>query len=324
MTMKVLISYIICLFAIISVSPGQSFRVYFGYNKYSLTNASKNRLDSFLKSASVSFIQKIDLYGYCDSIGNVAYNDKLSLKRVNSVRNYLIANGIGVHVFEEEKGFGKLKPVNDNKTEADRSLNRRVEVTVQKSNDTSLAIKAPTLKKKNEKKGKLYLKENKRKPALLITTDSTAFNTNMPDKGISSGNNNLAAKIADTATKVGSNIILKNLNFIGGRHLLLKESIPILHELLDVMQANPQLNIEIQGHICCMPGRQDGVDMDYGTPNLSVNRAKVVYEYLLQNGIDSSRISYKGFGHQYPLAWPEDTELNRSTNRRVEIKILKK
>ena len=90
------------------------------------------------------------------------------------------------------------------------------------------------------------------------------------------------------------------------------------------MQDNPKLEIEIQGHICCIPSG-DGPDFDEpGSMKLSVNRAKAIYGYLVHNGIDKSRLSYKGLGADYKLIWEERTEHDRETNRRVEIKILKK
>ena len=134
----------------------------------------------------------------------------------------------------------------------------------------------------------------------------------------------ITKQIADTSTKEGTHIILKNMNFIGGRHVLLPGSVPILEELLQVLKDNAKLEIEIQGHICCTPGSEDGIDIDYRTRNLSVMRAQAIYEYLIGHGIHKKRLSYHGFGHQYPLVYPEDTEEKRTTNRRVEIRIIKK
>jgi outer membrane protein OmpA-like peptidoglycan-associated protein len=97
-------------------------------------------------------------------------------------------------------------------------------------------------------------------------------------------------------------------------------------ELLDVMEKNPNLEISIEGHICCRAGWElDGMDEDLGTNNLSEMRAKTVYDYLIKNGIAAIRLSYKGFGPLYPLyAYPEKTEEEKTANRRVEIKIIKK
>lgn len=121
----------------------------------------------------------------------------------------------------------------------------------------------------------------------------------------------------------GQNIVLKNMNFYGGLHRLLPSSEPVLQELLQVMKDNPKLEIDIQGHICCVQGPEDGLDNETNTNDLSLQRAKVIYLYLTDMGIDPKRVSYRGYGHQYPIT-QERTPEEQETNRRVEIKIVKK
>ncbi|MFN8243776.1 MAG: OmpA family protein [Ferruginibacter sp.] len=135
----------------------------------------------------------------------------------------------------------------------------------------------------------------------------------------------LTKKLSDTTLKTGSTLVLQNLHFVGGRHYILQESVPVIQDLLNALKANPTLEIAIEGHVCCLPDDRDGVDFDLGTENLSETRAKAVYEYLVKNGIAASRLSYKGFGHSRPLApYPETTEEEKTLNRRVEIRIIHK
>ena len=133
----------------------------------------------------------------------------------------------------------------------------------------------------------------------------------------------LAEQIKDTSVKVGTNLVLKNLNFEGGRQILLSNSLPVLEELLETLKNTPSLHIAIEGHVCCAQGSPDGLDEDTKTYNLSVNRAKVVYDYLVRNGIDPARLSWDGYGNRYPIT-EERTEAERTINRRVEIKIVSK
>ena len=72
----------------------------------------------------------------------------------------------------------------------------------------------------------------------------------------------------------------------------------------------------IQGHVCCTEGALDAVDRKTNKRNLSIARAKYVYDYLLKKGIKKSRMSYEGMAHKYPLGGSEDKD------RRVEILIL--
>lgn len=114
--------------------------------------------------------------------------------------------------------------------------------------------------------------------------------------------------------KVGDKIKLKALNFQPGLDILLPEAVPTLEELLEVMKTNRNLVIQIQGHICCATA-------DFS--DLSTARAFRVYEYLINNGIQSERISYFGFGVSQPLyKIPEKSTVEEIANRRVEIKII--
>jgi len=123
----------------------------------------------------------------------------------------------------------------------------------------------------------------------------------------------------------GSLIRLGDLHFYGGRHILLPESIPVLKEIEQKLKENRWVHIEIQGHVCCMGGlpQPDGLDLDTKEYKLSLNRAKNIYEYLVRNGIDSSRLSYIGYGYAHPLVTPEKTEEEKTLNRRVELRIAK-
>jgi len=119
-----------------------------------------------------------------------------------------------------------------------------------------------------------------------------------------------------SSAEVGQFLALKGLNFVGGQDVVLRQSLPILEDLLKVMTDNKNLNIEIQGHICCH---------SYDSVDLSTKRAKAVFRFLLDNGISLDRIFYKGFGSSMPIyQLPEKSEEERIANRRVEIFVLKK
>jgi outer membrane protein OmpA-like peptidoglycan-associated protein len=131
--------------------------------------------------------------------------------------------------------------------------------------------------------------------------------------------------IEDTASKKGSILVLKNMNFEGGRHIMLPTSKPILQNLLAALKNNKRLKIAIEGHICCLEGNVDGEDFDTGTQDLSMQRAKAIYDYLRYAGIAENRLQYKGYGHSFPLyPFPENDENEKTSNRRVEIKIIDK
>jgi len=78
---------------------------------------------------------KID--GYTDSIGTQAYNLKLSERRAEFVKNYLIAHGVSASQIIGIKGYGKLDPVASNATAEGRTQNRRIEFKVENPNQMS-------------------------------------------------------------------------------------------------------------------------------------------------------------------------------------------
>ena len=133
----------------------------------------------------------------------------------------------------------------------------------------------------------------------------------------------IAKKLSLDSAKTGQVIILKNLNFYGGSHRLLPESKPILEELLTALKKNPTIEIKIVGHVCCTDG-VDGVDFDLNTDDLSWRRAQAVYLYLTSKGINKKRLTFTGMAGKHHLVWPEETEEDRTMNRRVEIQIVKR
>ncbi|MBT8220225.1 MAG: OmpA family protein [Bacteroidia bacterium] len=122
--------------------------------------------------------------------------------------------------------------------------------------------------------------------------------------------------------KVGDKLLLSDMNFRPGSHYLRPSSISSLRKLIQVMEDNPNLKIEIRGHICCHPNNSphpDGYDRDAGNNMLSFNRANNIKDYLIKNEIDGTRITAVGMGAKERLVYPEETDEDRTTNRRVEI-----
>jgi outer membrane protein OmpA-like peptidoglycan-associated protein len=90
------------------------------------------------------------------------------------------------------------------------------------------------------------------------------------------------------------------------------------------MSGNHNLRIRIEGHVCCVAAKLDGLDYDTGTQDLSLQRAKFIYEYLIKNGISSDRMSYVGLGGANKIYPEELTPAQQTINRRVEIRIIAK
>jgi len=116
--------------------------------------------------------------------------------------------------------------------------------------------------------------------------------------------------------EVGNKVILKNIFFDTNKFDIKAESKPELQKLLDFLSLNKTVKIEVSGHT-------DDVGSDQFNQSLSENRAKAVYQYLIANGVNATRLVYKGYGETQPLV-ANDSEENRSRNRRTEFKIIAK
>jgi OOP family OmpA-OmpF porin len=103
----------------------------FGFDKSELTPAGQEALRKYREEAraEMSAATLVKITGHTDSIGAAEYNQRLSLRRAQAVRDYLVKLG-GNPGIMEVAGMGASRPIADNKTAAGRAQNRRVEVEV--------------------------------------------------------------------------------------------------------------------------------------------------------------------------------------------------
>ena len=259
-----------------------TIRLYFAINEFS-ADKHKTRIDSF-ETRAKGRIFKIKILGYADFLQDPVYNQELSQRRADAIKEYFVKkispsqiNSISV------KGLGE-RFSKENGTMDGEAFMRRVDIVIEP-----------------------------------FTVDQEI---NTPPIDTVKHLDEHAEKIEKL--NVGESLAVEGLNFVPGRHFIIKESVPIVNNLLKIMQTNPNLKIEIQGHICCLDGTGDGRDMETGFNNLSVTRAKAIYDFLVKNGIATERLSYKGFGHSKPKIFPELTDADEQANRRVEIMVIEK
>jgi OOP family OmpA-OmpF porin len=104
--------------------------------------------------------------------------------------------------------------------------------------------------------------------------------------------------------------LYRNINF-GFNKCDLKTSVyPTLDQIIASLKAQPEIDIEVQGHT-------DSLGNSQYNKHLSLRRARAVKAYLVGKGIDSSRISTKGYGSERPVASNKSAK-GRALNRRVE------
>lgn len=115
--------------------------------------------------------------------------------------------------------------------------------------------------------------------------------------------------------ELGTTVNLKNVLFAQTKTEILPESYSELDLVVNFLKENSSVRIELMGHT-------DGRGIHADNVKLSQQRVNKVKEYLVSRGIESRRITGKGFGGSKPVA-SNDTEESRRMNRRVEFVIKK-
>lgn len=278
-----------------TLAIGQSqFSIYFDSNKYELTPLETSKLNQWISLNPK--VKIVGIHGFCDEDGSSSFNDTLAKNRINFVYTF-IKNKIAIRDDFKTRSFGELHRLSKIKAE-----NRKV---------TLFYIEANDLSRENEILG---IKEEpiQLPKAVIKYPEKLVFDN--PDGSKSEYKLDVDFMQKMTEAGVGQKLKLENLNFIINTYIVVPQSKGKMYELLLVMKNNPNLKIEIQGHLCCMP--TDRLD-------LSTQRAKAVNNFLVANGINEERITFKGFGSTQPIyVLPEKDEAQRSANRRVEILIV--
>jgi outer membrane protein OmpA-like peptidoglycan-associated protein len=279
--------FLILFLNIMALAAQNKVAVFFDFNQDEMNEKSSKEFCKWIENSKDKEILKIQ--GFCDSIDSNSYNKELSFRRANNVLAFLERNKVQINKNFELKGLGEDFQQSNNASE-----NRKVLIYYQ----DKVAIKSSGQKIIEE--GSLGIENNEDKKVVINETQK---------KGA------LIEKINNS--KVGDLVKLENLNFYFNSEKIIIESEPILLDLLQVLKMNPQLKIDIHGHICCNNNPND--------VKLSFRRSKFVFDYLIRNGIATSRLGYRGFGSNRPIySLPEKNEAERIANRRVEILIVKK
>lgn len=251
--------------------------VYFETDKFEVPPTEHNRLLLFLSKIESIDISKVAIYGFTDDRGGDDYNLKLSQDRANSIKTIFSNNEFDESVITNVDGKGKilLKIVKENDLNKIRGLNRKVEIIV----------------------ASVFPPKPKDSPEIV----------NAKKKEVT--------EILKGDLKVGDKFKLNNVLFKTGYSKLLPESKETLKELAEILVQRKDIYFTIQGHVCCTKYSRDAIDRKTKKRNLSVARAKFMYNYLAKQGVDKNRMKYVGMRRKFPLGG--DPKLDR----RVEILI---
>lgn len=114
---------------------------------------------------------------------------------------------------------------------------------------------------------------------------------------------------------VGSKAVMKNIFFDIGKAVLKNESIGELEQILFLMQNNPGIKLQVNGHT-------DNSGDPQTNKTLSFKRAETVMNFLIARGINAERLKAVGYGEERPIVSNDDEQGGRAINRRTEIEVL--
>ncbi|MBS1781976.1 MAG: OmpA family protein [Bacteroidetes bacterium] len=269
-----------------------TFSVYFDLDIAQLNREAHDRIDSLLYFNQIHTGVPISIIGYADFLNTDEYNLTLSRSRAANVRDYLLQAGLDSKNIKLLIGKGEVKRTDTLGKRKGIPKDRRVDIVMEYVRKTNKPQDVHINMKPSDK---------------LIIPPSTSD----PNFDISN-------------IPTGKTFILKNIYFPMGRHFPKQNSYEDLDLLLRAMNENPDMAIQIEGHVCCVVNMPDALDLDSHEIDLSINRARFIYEWLRARGISPNRIKYVGYGRSRPIIDDEQTEEEASINRRVEIRILRK
>jgi len=313
-----------------------STAVYFDFGKAEIRTDADSSLRFFVENMPKT-VDSIYVTAHTDSIGNPQRNLLLSRKRANAVIDTLTRMGIDSNWFEVDV-FGERDPVSKNSSKEGRQRNRRATIEAFRT----IKMKYITGKIVDLKTGEGIENANVIVRSKIsrdsVFTDSTGtFKAKAPLGGIVGvdvfaedyffetlmkklGGKKEELKVELQSLEAGASVDLKNFYFHGGVAILLDRSKPELPKLLRFMQYNKDLKVEIAGHVN-VPN-EPPVNTQSPSYTLSVKRAKLVYDYLVENGVEEERMKFKGYGN-WKMRFPQArSNTDQQANRRVEIKVL--
>ncbi|MCH4552162.1 OmpA family protein [Aestuariibaculum lutulentum] len=280
--MNKLITFILIFFGSFTHSQNNiTHEVYFDTDKYEVIPTEENRLLLFISGLADVDIESIAIFGFCDDVGADSYNLKLSKQRAEAIKAMLSNHEISENVITNVDGKGEvlLKIVNETNVSKIRGLNRKVEIIINP--------KPPILRKKEEEKIEIPIEEKPLETAEVIKGE----------------------------LKVGDKIRFENILFKTGYSIINPESKKTLNDIAEALVEREEIYFTIQGHVCCTQFSRDAIDRKTKQRNLSVARAKFVYDYFVKKGVDKKRMRYLGMRRKFPLGG------DPKFDRRVEIVI---
>lgn len=247
--------------------------VYFETDQHDIPETEHSRLLLFLSKIEDIDIEKISIYGFTDDRGSDNYNLVLSQNRADAIKEVFSNNEFDESVMTNVDGKGKIL------------------VNIIKENDLN------------------KIRGLNRKVEIIVTP---VFPPKVKEE-VKEPEKETAEDLLKGDLKEGDKILLENLLFRTGYSYLTKESKSVLDRIADILVERTNVYFTIEGHVCCTQGQRDAIDRKTKKRNLSLARAKYIYDYLVDKGVKHYRMKFSGMRRRAPLGGEPQLD------RRVEI-----
>jgi len=308
--------------------------LFFAFGEHALNSRSDSVLQDFARKARTIPRARIRITAHTDSIGPVAANEALSRRRARSAAAALRAleiadSSITISI------YGERRPMRENASEEGRQYNRRATLDLQVERAfVRLRGRLTDPDTDDGLRGYIrYLGDSIPTDSSGAFTLAAPLGTMLPLEAYAPGRFYYAQPLDLTRRRPGDDLRIaleriqagkvfpiSNLFFVSSKAVLLPRSVPELPKVLRFLEANPGLRVEIAGHMNAP--FQAPVPKGSWEYDLSLRRAKLIYDYLVDHGISPYRLQYGGYGNwemRYPRA---TTEPEFAQNRRVELRVL--
>lgn len=255
--------------------------LHFPFNSYQIQPDDSARIQAIQNNPKS---QVISITGYTDKIGTSAYNQRLSQRRAAAAYQ-LIRNG-------QTSGAG-IAPT----PERSDSENRRVEIVYLTSINNAATVSRDTIRRSQPPPSQPI---NRHNDSIVVVKNSPADTAN-----------------ADSS-RPAAILALHHINFIVDTPIPTDSTQRILPQFANELRQFKDHHLEIDGYVNSIVPLRGPNDPLF---KLSVNRAKFIYDYLVQAGFDPGMLTYKGLGNATPVNPHPTTKEEMNANMRVEIKV---
>lgn len=315
-----------------------------------LTPRARGQLDLLAETLLAFPEARIQVRAHTDSRGPADMNLGLSSRRAEVVIQYLQSKG--VHELQlQAVGMGEAQPLDANDTRKGRLRNRRVDIVtlpdqdagqlLMASNVESNAVmtvqnknnvqddkagtpvlnedwnSAPRSGKPKKSTGRAYGRTPKKsgaEPGLMAAMPDMGAPGTIRRAGVSFPSMIAPLPQPGFAPNFGFAGVLEDVSFDGGDSSLSQKSLIALKPLKEALLRDPSVRVAIMAHT----DDQGALDDNKA---LSTKRAQSVVEYLVNEGVDATRLKAEGYGELLPLV-QNVTDADRQRNRRIEVRVL--